>query len=191
MIFCAVWDCTLVGAAIWRLWLCGFVQKGDYRTALRKYRKSLRYLDVCWEKGELDEGKKFGRNNDCKLIMLVLALCNVSFFVQCFTNLNYHCLIHREKQYFTKDKVSHTDKQCGECILYFCCTDLSVFWLLFWFWILLNRRLFICMGFVFAGLQTKVRWCPRCTCRLWVCHAKWCWKCQSPFPPRAGENNLP
>lgn len=30
-------------------------QKGDYKTALRKYRKALRYLDVCWEKEELDE----------------------------------------------------------------------------------------------------------------------------------------
>jgi len=32
-------------------------QKGDYKTALRKYRKALRYLDVCWEKEELDESK--------------------------------------------------------------------------------------------------------------------------------------
>jgi peptidyl-prolyl isomerase D len=36
-----------------------FFKKGDHRTALKKYRKSLRYLDVCWEKGELDEGNKF------------------------------------------------------------------------------------------------------------------------------------
>lgn len=32
-------------------------QKGDYKTALRKYRKALRYLDICWEKEELDECK--------------------------------------------------------------------------------------------------------------------------------------
>ncbi|KAF8377506.1 hypothetical protein HHK36_030888 [Tetracentron sinense] len=34
-------------------------KKQDYKTALRKYRKALRYLDVCWEKDEIDEGKPF------------------------------------------------------------------------------------------------------------------------------------
>jgi peptidyl-prolyl isomerase D len=34
-----------------------FSQKQDYKAALRKYRKALRYLDVCWEKEEIDEGK--------------------------------------------------------------------------------------------------------------------------------------
>ena len=34
-----------------------FSQKQDYKVALRKYRKALRYLDVCWEKEEIDEGK--------------------------------------------------------------------------------------------------------------------------------------
>ena len=24
-------------------------KKGDYKMALRKYRKALRYLDICWE----------------------------------------------------------------------------------------------------------------------------------------------
>jgi len=33
-----------------------FLQKQDYKAALRKYRKALRYLDVCWEKEEIDEG---------------------------------------------------------------------------------------------------------------------------------------
>jgi hypothetical protein len=33
------------------------IQKQDYKTALRKYRKALRYLDVCWEKEEMDEGE--------------------------------------------------------------------------------------------------------------------------------------
>jgi hypothetical protein len=33
------------------------VQKQDYKTALRKYRKALRYLDVCWEKDDIDEGE--------------------------------------------------------------------------------------------------------------------------------------
>lgn len=36
-------------------WVLVF-QKGDYKTAIRKYRKALRYLDVCWEKEEVDEG---------------------------------------------------------------------------------------------------------------------------------------
>lgn len=33
------------------------MQKKDYKMALRKYRKALRYLDICWEKEEIDEGK--------------------------------------------------------------------------------------------------------------------------------------
>eukprot|EP00250_Pteridium_aquilinum_P004826 c15024_g1_i1 orf=500-1615(-) len=32
-------------------------KKGDYKMALRKYRKALRYLDVCWEKDGLDEDR--------------------------------------------------------------------------------------------------------------------------------------
>jgi hypothetical protein len=32
------------------------LQKQDYKAAIRKYRKALRYLDVCWEKEEIDEG---------------------------------------------------------------------------------------------------------------------------------------
>jgi hypothetical protein len=32
------------------------MQKQDYKSALRKYRKALRYLDVCWEKEDIDEG---------------------------------------------------------------------------------------------------------------------------------------
>lgn len=34
-----------------------FKQKQDFKMALRKYRKALRYSDVCWEKEEIDEGK--------------------------------------------------------------------------------------------------------------------------------------
>ncbi|RRT50555.1 hypothetical protein B296_00033802 [Ensete ventricosum] len=34
------------------------MQKQDYKMALRKYRKALRYLDICWEKEEIDEGKQ-------------------------------------------------------------------------------------------------------------------------------------
>ncbi|KAJ7952932.1 Peptidyl-prolyl cis-trans isomerase [Quillaja saponaria] len=32
-------------------------RKQDYKMALRKYRKALRYLDVCWEKEDIDEEK--------------------------------------------------------------------------------------------------------------------------------------
>lgn len=32
-----------------------FFKKQDYKTALKKYRKALRYLDVCWEKEGIDE----------------------------------------------------------------------------------------------------------------------------------------
>ncbi|KAI7756071.1 hypothetical protein M8C21_015510, partial [Ambrosia artemisiifolia] len=33
-------------------------KKQDYKSALRKYRKALRYLDICWEKEDIDEGGK-------------------------------------------------------------------------------------------------------------------------------------
>ncbi|KAL7125318.1 hypothetical protein ABFS83_14G109500 [Erythranthe nasuta] len=33
-------------------------KKQDYKMALRKYRKALRYLDACWEKEGIDEGDK-------------------------------------------------------------------------------------------------------------------------------------
>lgn len=34
-----------------------YYKKEDYKMAVRKYRKALRYLDVCWEKEEIDEEK--------------------------------------------------------------------------------------------------------------------------------------
>jgi len=52
-------------------------KKQDYKMALRKYRKALRYLDVCWEKEEIDEEKSsclrkikaqiFTNSSACKL----------------------------------------------------------------------------------------------------------------------------
>ncbi|EEC74044.1 hypothetical protein OsI_09026 [Oryza sativa Indica Group] len=33
-----------------------YFKKKDYKTALKKYRKAMRYLDLCWEKEEIDEG---------------------------------------------------------------------------------------------------------------------------------------
>lgn len=32
-------------------------KKGEYKRALQKYRKALRYLDICWEKEDIDEVK--------------------------------------------------------------------------------------------------------------------------------------
>ncbi|KAF7809802.1 peptidyl-prolyl cis-trans isomerase CYP40-like [Senna tora] len=32
-------------------------KKQDYKSAVRKYRKALRYLDVCWEKDDIDQGQ--------------------------------------------------------------------------------------------------------------------------------------
>jgi len=32
--------------------------------ALRKYRKALRYLDICWDQEEIDEGKAFSLSDD-------------------------------------------------------------------------------------------------------------------------------
>jgi peptidyl-prolyl isomerase D len=31
-------------------------QKQDYKMAIKKYRKALRYLDMCWEKDGVDQG---------------------------------------------------------------------------------------------------------------------------------------
>jgi hypothetical protein len=33
------------------------IQKQDYKNALRKYRKGLRYVDICWEKEDIDQGE--------------------------------------------------------------------------------------------------------------------------------------
>ncbi|KAK7331114.1 hypothetical protein VNO77_25328 [Canavalia gladiata] len=52
-------------------------KKLDYKMALRKYRKALRYLDVCWEKDDIDQEKSaalrktksqiFTNSSACKL----------------------------------------------------------------------------------------------------------------------------
>lgn len=52
-------------------------KKQDYKMALRKYRKALRYLDVCWEKDDIDQEKSaalrktksqiFTNSSACKL----------------------------------------------------------------------------------------------------------------------------
>lgn len=55
----------------------GHFKKQDYNMAIRKYRKALRYLDVCWEKDGIDEEKSaslrktksqiFTNSSACKL----------------------------------------------------------------------------------------------------------------------------
>lgn len=35
------------------------LQNKEYKTALRKYRKALRYLNCCWDKEDMDEGFHF------------------------------------------------------------------------------------------------------------------------------------
>ncbi|KAJ6990186.1 peptidyl-prolyl cis-trans isomerase CYP40-like [Populus alba x Populus x berolinensis] len=52
-------------------------KKQDFKMALRKYRKALRYLDICWEKDDIDEEKSsslrktksqiFTNSSACKL----------------------------------------------------------------------------------------------------------------------------
>ncbi|OUZ99798.1 Tetratricopeptide TPR-1 [Macleaya cordata] len=52
-------------------------KKQDYKMALRKYRKALRYLDICWEKEDIDQEKSsylrkaksqiFTNSSACKL----------------------------------------------------------------------------------------------------------------------------
>lgn len=45
-------------------------KKGDYKMALRKYRKALRYFDVCWEKDNIDEDRS---NNLIKVKSQILT----------------------------------------------------------------------------------------------------------------------
>lgn len=33
------------------------LQKEDYKMAVRKYRKALKYLDLCWEMEDINEGE--------------------------------------------------------------------------------------------------------------------------------------
>ncbi|XP_075501719.1 peptidyl-prolyl cis-trans isomerase CYP40-like [Primulina tabacum] len=66
-------------------------KKQDYKMALRKYRKALRYLDICWEKEGIDEDKSvylrkmkahiFTNSSACKLKLgdLTGALLDTDF----------------------------------------------------------------------------------------------------------------
>lgn len=52
-------------------------KKQDYKTALRKYRKALRYLDVCWEKEEIDEEKSTALRKTKSIILTNSSACKM------------------------------------------------------------------------------------------------------------------
>lgn len=52
-------------------------KKGDYKTAIRKYRKALRYLDVCWEKEEVDEERSNLFRKTKSIILTNSAACKL------------------------------------------------------------------------------------------------------------------
>ncbi|XP_042438353.1 peptidyl-prolyl cis-trans isomerase CYP40-like isoform X1 [Zingiber officinale] len=52
-------------------------KKKDYKMALRKYRKSLRYLDVCWEKEEIDEAKSLLLRKTKSIILTNSSTCKL------------------------------------------------------------------------------------------------------------------
>ncbi|XP_044956589.1 peptidyl-prolyl cis-trans isomerase CYP40-like isoform X1 [Hordeum vulgare subsp. vulgare] len=52
-------------------------KKQDYKTALRKYRKALRYLDVCWEKEEIDEEKSSALRKTKSIILTNSSACKM------------------------------------------------------------------------------------------------------------------
>ncbi|KAK6916478.1 Tetratricopeptide repeat 1 [Dillenia turbinata] len=52
-------------------------KKQDYRMALRKYRKALRYLDVCWEKDGIDEDKSLALRKTKSQIFTNSSACKL------------------------------------------------------------------------------------------------------------------
>lgn len=51
--------------------MSNFIQKEDYKMALRKYYKALRYMDVWWEKEDIDEGAILNSSENENLIFLL------------------------------------------------------------------------------------------------------------------------
>ncbi|GJM86925.1 hypothetical protein PR202_ga02828 [Eleusine coracana subsp. coracana] len=49
----------------------------DYKTALRKYRKSMRYLDLCWEKEEMDEERSTALRKTKSIIFTNSSACKL------------------------------------------------------------------------------------------------------------------
>ncbi|KAK6946153.1 Cyclophilin-type peptidyl-prolyl cis-trans isomerase domain [Dillenia turbinata] len=52
-------------------------KKQDYKMALRKYRKALRYLDVCWEKDGIDEDKSLALRKKKSQIFTNSSACKL------------------------------------------------------------------------------------------------------------------
>ncbi|KAL4282400.1 hypothetical protein GQ457_03G002960 [Hibiscus cannabinus] len=52
-------------------------KKQDYKMAIRKYRKSLRYLDICWEKEGIDEEKSSGLRKTKSQIFTNSSACKL------------------------------------------------------------------------------------------------------------------
>ncbi|XP_020889059.1 peptidyl-prolyl cis-trans isomerase CYP40 [Arabidopsis lyrata subsp. lyrata] len=54
-------------------------KKQDYKMALRKYRKALRYLDICWEKEGIDEETSTALRKTKSQIFTNSAACKLKF----------------------------------------------------------------------------------------------------------------
>lgn len=52
-------------------------KKQDYRMAIRKYRKALRYLDICWEKEDIDEEKSLSLRKTKSQIFTNSSACKL------------------------------------------------------------------------------------------------------------------
>ncbi|CAD6242276.1 unnamed protein product [Miscanthus lutarioriparius] len=52
-------------------------KKQDYKTALRKYRKSMRYLDLCWEKEDIDEERSTALRKTKSVIFTNSCACKL------------------------------------------------------------------------------------------------------------------
>ncbi|KAK8626848.1 hypothetical protein V6N13_134478 [Hibiscus sabdariffa] len=52
-------------------------KKQDYKMAIRKYRKALRYLDICWEKEGIDEEKSSGLRKTKSQIFTNSSACKL------------------------------------------------------------------------------------------------------------------
>lgn len=70
-----------------------YIQKQDFKMALRKYRKALRYLDVCWELEDIDEGEPFALLDRVSLLAFIIWWLYVLWF-------------YRDKLLFAEDQVS-------------------------------------------------------------------------------------
>jgi peptidyl-prolyl isomerase D len=52
-------------------------KKQDYKAALRKYRKAMRYLDICWEKEEIDQENSSALRKTKSIILTNSSACKL------------------------------------------------------------------------------------------------------------------